>query len=198
MVDTESRKGRRSRDPRACRRRASRSRFEPERPGAAERRELERLGRGERVGALVARAREIAARSSSKKSCEGTDETPSVPMPTRRPGGSKLCERRDPAAEQAFERGQCATATPCGEQLDLLVVDLDAVCGDDALVEQACAARRRIPLCPSGRSSISARRLPRPFAAEQPVELVLALVEVRHHRYAERGERPPYTSVEQV
>ena len=111
-----------------------------------------------------ARAKESAARSSSNMSYEGTEETPSVPRPTRRPAARSSASGAMPQPSRAFERGQCATATSWrGEQGDLLVVDLDAVRGGDALVEQA---RRREAADPA--LAVPARPAAPPAAAKGP------------------------------
>ncbi len=71
------------------------------------------------------------------------------------------------------------------EQPDLLGVDLDAVRCDDPRVEQARSREAPDPALPVRVDEERLDRLHRPLAAKQPVELVLALVEVRHHRHAE-------------
>ena len=166
------------------------SRVEPQRPSAAERRELERLGCGERAGALGAGAGQRDHRAQLLEEVVRRDRGDAVGADAdAEAGGAKRLERRDAAAEQ----GVRARAV---RDRDAVRAASSPISSSSTLTQCAATtrsssspapARRRIPLCPSGSTSSSRDRLPRPLAAQQPVELVLALVQVRRDRQAEAG-----------
>ena len=146
MVDTESRKGRRPRYPRACRRRANRSRSP--RPSArappivasssawvaeiasarSSRARAQRDHRPELLEEVVGRHRRDAVRADADPQARG----------------SKLRKRRDPAAEHCVRARTMRDrdAVAC-EQLDLFVVDLHAMRGHH--VARRAGLRREAP-----------------------------------------------------
>ena len=110
-----------------------------------------------------------------------------MPTPTRRPAARSSVERRDPAAEQGVRaRAVRDGDAVLGEQGDLLRVDLDAVRRDDALVEQAGGGEAADAALPVRLDEHLRAPAARALAAQQPVELVLALVQVRRDRQVER------------
>ena len=105
----------------------------------------------------LARASEITVRSSSKKSCDGTEETPSVPMPTRRPAARSSSSGAIPQPSSAFERGQWVTATPWPARRPISSRSTLTQCAAATRSSSSpAAARLRIPLMPAGSTSISA------------------------------------------
>ena len=103
---------------------------------------------------LRARAAEIAARSSSNGSCEGTDETPSVPMPTRSPAPRSSASGATPHPSSPFDRGQWTTATSWRASIAISSASTLTQCAATIRgSRRPAAARRRIPLCPSGSTS---------------------------------------------
>ena len=162
--------------------------FEPEGPGAAQRGQLERFGRRRvrrhaRCGRVQPRSPRAAPRTrrargrTRRRRCRCRPEA-------RRRAARRAVRPRIPSSP--FERGQWTTATSWRASIaDLLRVDLDAVRRDDARIEQTRGREAPDPALPVRVDQQRLDRLHRPLAAKQPVELVLALVEVRHHRHAE-------------
>ena len=198
MVDTASPRGRESRGPRACRGRASRSRLRarvlerrpalPARaPQSAKVRRHARCGRGRpRSRPAAPRTRRVTARKRSRR-CRSDAKS----------CGAKLGERRDAAPQQSVRpRAMDDRDVVAREHADLLGVDLDAVRCDDAWVEQACSGKPPDPALAVRVDEQRLDRLHRPLACDQPVELVLALVEVRHRpaRRAPGRRRTPRSS----
>ena len=141
-----------------------------------------------------ARAATIAVRSSSKRSNDGVDAGLSVAIPTAIPASSSSASGATPQPRMPFERGQWATPTPCcGEQRDLLVVDVDAVRGHQAGAEQT--RRRRAagsPVVAGRRHEHLGERRPVAGAVDEQRPLGGALGEVRR-RSAGRARRTPRT-----
>ena len=158
---------------------------EAERARRAERRELERLGGGEGVGAAFPGARGEDGGAELGEHVEGRSRGRAVGAePDADPGLAELGERCDSAAEQRVRaRTVRDRDVVLGEQGDLLGVDRDAVRGDDVRVEQSEAGEIADPGRPERASGDQAGH--RSLAGGQPEELGLALGEVRHHRQAE-------------
>ena len=160
---------------------------EPERARAAERRELERVGGGQRVRAALAGARADDRRAHLVEHVERR----------RRRGAVRRDADADARLAQRRERGDAAAEDPVraravrdrdvvlGEERDLLLVGLDAVRGDDVRAEQPASASARMPVVPGGGTSISANDSQRAGPRAQELRLGLALGEVRRDREAE-------------
>ena len=109
------------------------------------------------------------------------------PDPDPEPRGSELGKGCDAAAEERIRAGAVGDGNVVPrEQLELVVGQLDAVRGDDLGSQQAGGRETPDPGLAVGLDQELRHGPHGPFAALQPVELVLALVEVRHHRDAER------------
>src|SRR5918995_580145 len=118
---------------------------------------------------LRARAIAISVRSSSKKSCEGTEETPSVPTPIRSPAARSSSSGAIPQPRNAFERGQCVTPTPCRDSSPISSASTLTQCAAATRSSSSpAAARLRMPLMPGGSTSISANGChgPRPCRSQ--------------------------------
>ena len=116
--------------------------------------------------------------TSASRSSELFDAAPSVPRPTGIPAARAAAVRkRAPTASFMFETGLVTTVAPrCRDQLELGVVEPDAVREDRARAEQP------------ERSRYSAGRTP--CARDAVVDLVLGLGEVDLHRDARRSRTP--------
>ena len=130
---------------------------EPERAGTVDRSEPQRIVGGQRVGPLLAGAA-MRRRCGAPRRGRTTASTPgeSVPSPTRRPAARSAASGAMPQPSSAFERGQWATATSLrGEQLELLVVEVDAVRAEKLGAEHV---RERADGAPASRIEVARDR----------------------------------------
>ena len=149
--------------------------------------------RRERVGPPLARARADDRRAHLVEHVERRRRGGAVGRDARRGSRPRAAPRaaRPRSRGSPFERGQCATRdVVLGEERDLLLVDLDAVRGDDARAEQARLGERADARRAGRRHEHLRERRPVARPVAQELRLGVALGEVRRDRQAELARTP--------
>ena len=116
-----------------------------------------------------ARAPTIAARSSSKRSNEGVEAGLSVAIPSGMPASRKSASGATPQPRKPFERGQCATPTPCAARSSISSASRWTPWAAESVGPRSPAwARRRTPVSPGGgtRNSASGVQSPAPSTSQ--------------------------------
>src|SRR5439155_11994283 len=151
------------------------------------RRQLERLGSGERLRGLLSRAGREKRGADLLEHVEGRRRSWAVrPEPDAETGSAQARQRRDPAAKRGVRpRAVDDRNVMLREQRDLLGVELDAVRRDELWREDAVAGQRENPALADRRRKLGGERFPGPAPVLEPAELVGALVEMRRNRQAE-------------
>ncbi len=159
----------------------------PERTGAAERGELERVRRGQSVGPALARSRAHDRRAHLVEHVERRCRGGAVGGDADADAGlAQRSEWRHPAAEDAVRARAVGDGDVVGrEDLDLLLVGLDAVRGDDVRVEQPRLRERPDAGRARWRNEHVRERLPAAATGAEELRLVVTLGEMRGDGKAE-------------